>query len=278
MADRTIIVTGANSYAGGLLVGALLSQPGIQVITLHTSEESVATQPADVTDRLVVDLRRKIGEPARSIIRSADRVFHLAWVRGFDRADVERQNAAMISNLADAMADPTGLIFFSTAAAGPDAPSIYGAVKFAVEHQVREIDGSVLTVGLVTGTPPRTAYRTIEAMVRKLPLRIRFDGSFRFYSDSEENFAQACMSFLGDLPAATYAVFPPEGESSNAFLRPIEAANPRPRLPLWLPSGLILACTRLFGRLGLMPRGLGERLMALLYSDTARLAKMTRLP
>ncbi len=278
MAERTIVVTGASSYAGRLLVNAIAGRPDLHAVAVYSSQQSSEARSTAAITRLVADLRRPLSGPQAKVINDAHVVFHLAWVRGHDRNAVETANDAMIENLFASMTAPERLVFISTAASGADAPSVYGLAKFKAERQVRRLGGSVLSAGIILGTPAQGAYRAIESLVCRLPLRIRFGGGFRFYAASEQEFIASCLSFLDHLPPAEYCAFPPEGETAAQFLSSVEQSCPRWRLPILLPDRLMLRSIRALARARLLPRGIAERLMTFLYADSERLAKLHRLP
>lgn len=277
MDDRIAVITGASSYAGGLLVRHLEKLNGWQVTPIY----STRTHEAGVTDSntaLQCDLRYPILGVVRSTIENADVVFHFAWIRGATKARIMTENFAMIENLLSVMTDTNKFVLISSAAAGPTAPSIYGSTKFAAEQMVSQRGGTVLSIGLISATPGQGAYAAIKHLVCTLPIKIHFSRSFRFFVATEDEVVRACMALADDVPGGEYAAFPTGGTPGRKFLRNLENACPRVRLPIWIPDKLVLWLIATLNRAHLFPPLLGEKLTTFLYLDADSLESKSPIP
>lgn len=222
-----------------------------------------------------VDLTAPLPEPLRAELANAHRVVHFAWDRDRDAARCRARNRAMIENLIDAMPSPERFVFISSTAAGPAAPGTYGACKFEMEDLVRSRGGTVLIVGLVTDPEAGVAYAKIRRAVEGLPFSFRFGARFRFYPVSARELAEGFGQLASGVPPGTYAAYPAQGVAARDFLGALEREAPRFRMPMFVPSRLLVGLLRVLTKLGLGRLGAIETLSTFLYMDAARLGAVS---
>lgn len=62
------------------------------------------------------------------------------------------------------------LLFLSSQAASPNAPTVYGRAKWQAEREVLAGGGTIIRAGLVYGGPPRGLFGTLTRIARRLPV------------------------------------------------------------------------------------------------------------
>ncbi len=166
----TFMVTGATGFIGSRFAELALAA-GHQVRTLTRSDWSRG--PAvPVNARFFGTFPNQI--PAESL-RGVDAVVHCAALLEADERAAFAVNVTGSVNLAR-MAQAAGaraFIMLSSQSALPDAVSVYGRSKYAVEQalqQVAGLDMIVIRPGLVCGPGSRGLFRRMCDMVEKLPI------------------------------------------------------------------------------------------------------------
>ena len=99
-----------------------------------------------------------------------DAVMHLAASSdgGASLGDAERSFAQALAAMAAGAGRP--FLFTSSQAAAPDAPSLYGRTKAAIESTVLPLGAIVVRPGLVYGGVPAGLFGLLVGLVRRLPL------------------------------------------------------------------------------------------------------------
>lgn len=152
-------VTGASGYVGRALVARAL-QEGHAIVSL-------GRRPTATMAHRSADLAAPVSP---TLLEGLDAVVHLA--ANTDGADTSpEQELAFASELA-AQAATRGcrMVFLSSQAASPGAPSVYGRTKAAIEASVLGHGGTVARAGMVYGSAPGGLYGVLDRAVRRLPL------------------------------------------------------------------------------------------------------------
>ncbi|HMP74718.1 MAG TPA: hypothetical protein PKE12_00335 [Kiritimatiellia bacterium] len=275
-----IALTGAGSYIGLRLLERLAAGRERPIVAI-ASPRSMRPEHLPPWIRWVqMDLAAQtpaLGE----ILQSTGVLLHLAWARtGGDEQALLARNTAMIRQLTAALPDPGAFWFLSSVSASSQARSSYGRIKFAMEQLVRNLGGSLLSVGLVVERdPPAGPYKMLRSLVQKLPFAFRTTlGSVPVYPIRMDDFLPAMTRLLdAPPPPGAYRVFT-DPLPFNAFMRHLEAGFTRGRMPLPLPLPLLLAGARAWQRTGLPPRKPVDQILTLFYKDAAHLAKHRPLP
>jgi hypothetical protein len=272
MTARRIVVTGAHSYLGGHTLAHLRAEPNAIIDALITpwADPALQSSPDGRVQYHRVDLSKPLPEPLTGLLAQADRVLHLAWVRGSDAARVERANLDMVESLTAPMPVKSRFLFVSSAAAAADTPGIYGRTKWRVAGRVRALGGTVLVCGLVVDEDPQGPYRLLHNVVAKTPIALRFKaGASQVYPVTlPELLDYLDRALTIDAPAGTYRMFPRAVEF-NDFIAGIEALYPRRRMQVRLNARTLLALARVGKRLPLAPALLLDKVHSFLYKNDA---------
>ena len=278
---KRIVVTGANSYLGRNVVQGLLAKEHCDVYAL-ISPRSAGLQIEGRSGVRVIraDLCCALTGEVVDILRGADRVFHLAWVRKGRPREVQAANDAMIQNLLSAVRSPGRFYFMSSVAASPTATSGYGMAKWSVQQIVLKQGGIVLVCGLVVEPVPQGPYHLLCRAVRSLPVSIRMTaGSLKVYPVHIDDVV-ACIgdAVESDRPSGTYRLFASVPPDVNDFLQAIERQYPKARIPFALdPLGLTrwmtaLSCVRL------MPAAWIDKMLTFLNKNQVYLDSIQQWP
>ncbi len=282
MPERRVVVTGAGSTPGQMLIRDMAATPGTAVLAVLSPRRGAgdALYQAPGVDYLACDLSAPLPDRLRQELSSADAVVHLAWRRGTDAEAALADNRRMIENLLQGCPHPDRFLFVSTIAAGAGAPSVYGRTKFLMETLVRERGGSVLVSGLLESAELGSAYGKIEGLVAKTPFAFDFrPGDYRFYPVGAAALLARMRPFWQTHAApGVYAGYPEPPLTPRAFFEGLEARHPRRRLPLVVPTGLLIRILVAARALRIAPAGTAERLLTLLYRDIGRLSRLAQPP
>jgi len=277
---KTIVVTGANSYLGGVVVASLRARTPHRIIALVSPR---ATPPADGDAQLRwlrADLAHPLASEVAAALHGADCVFHFAWARTGSPADMRNDNRAMIEHLTGAMPDAARFWFISSASASPRPMSTYGATKHDAAQLVRRLGGGVLVCGLVVeSNPARGPYRLLRRHVARSPFALRLThGEPLVFPLQLADLGEAIVHVAGStLPPAGYRMFSrPVG--FNAFIGFVEQLHPRKRVPLALPASLLLKGAALAKRTHVFPARICDQVLTFLYKDAEYLLGHDELP
>ena len=167
MTRRRVVITGAHSYLGSRAVAHLLQVADCEIYALVTpwAERVDKGGESDRLHYLSVDLTQALAPEVVSVLASADRVLHLAWVRGRTLHRISRINEDIIDRLMTPISEASRFYFMSSVAAGPRAVSTYGRAKWEGARLVAAKGGNVLVCGLVVEARPRGPYKVICNLV-----------------------------------------------------------------------------------------------------------------
>jgi hypothetical protein len=274
-----IVVTGASSPIGRRAVARLAATPGREVVAIASPRAGTPGPSVPVGVRwLTLDLAQPLPAEIVATLRRADRVLHFAWDRRGDAAGSIDVNRAMVDALLSAAA-PRAVVFVSSVAGAPDAASAYGRHKHSLALHVRAAGGSVFVPGLVVGDPPEGPYAILCKVVARLPVRLRLSGRApQVYPITMDRLLDL-IEHAADptLSPGTWRGFD-DPVPFGTFLAGIEARNPRTRLPVTLPAGLLLGAARTLKRLPLPTRALADKVLTFLQKNDAHLAAAQPLP
>jgi len=204
---RICALTGAHGYVGSQIRHALETN-GWRVIALSRRQ----MQPAEEI-LWSLESPRPIAVQLRQHFVSA--LVHAAWdftqIRAADIELVNVQGSVRLFEQA-AAAGVARIVFISSMSAYPEARSLYGRAKMAVEHAARNFAAVVLRPGLVYGDRPGGVFGSMHEMVNKSSLiPIIGNGSYRQY-----------LVHDGDVGAAVVAALNTESASPE----PVSVAHP----------------------------------------------------
>lgn len=153
-------VTGASGYIGSALAARAL-RAGDTVVSLgrHPLQSSIEHRSADLEAAVPEDL-----------LDGLDAVIHLAANTGGQGATPVQELAFARGLAAQAATRGCRLVFVSSQAASPTAPSDYGRTKAAIEADVLASGGVAARPGMVYGSMPAGLFGVLDAAVRKLPI------------------------------------------------------------------------------------------------------------
>jgi nucleoside-diphosphate-sugar epimerase len=279
-ADTEIVITGAGSYVGQLLVRDLCQQEYGQVagfVSTRTCVEELVQDP--MVTYYSADLTRALtGEMARAA-SGACRLFHLAWARGANEEEVRMENSHILDTLEASLPDLSRIVFFSSVAAGPHVLSVYGRVKHEIECRVRDGGGLSLVVGgVLEKESPGSSMARFWHAVQSAHLRIRFiRPTPLFHLISPRDLLAICSDAIENPDrSGVYAAYAGGGMCLNDVLKWIEASRPGVRFPLPASSKLALLLARLLRVVGV---GAPAEVLCTLFSkDYARLSALNHYP
>ena len=155
-------VTGASGYIGRELQAVL--PPGWSVVALGRR----GTPPGQAWR--ACDLREP---PPEGLLDGLDAVVHLAADTGAGDVAPGQEIAFALSLARAARERGIPLVFVSSQAASPDAPTPYGRTKAAIEAAVLPIGAVAIRPGLVYGGAEAGLFGALCALLRRLPFRPR---------------------------------------------------------------------------------------------------------
>jgi len=270
--DKTVVITGANSYLGSFVLREFLEKSHFEIIAVGSPRASAAFAENSRMRYFSADLAEPLsGQIKRSIAR-ADWIFHFAWARGENFDHVNKKNLAMIENLAQVLEKKENFCLISSVAASPNAKSTYGRTKYQAMQKVNQIGGISLVLGLVTGNPAGGAFGLLLNFVKKFPVAFRLKSPPQVYPVSIESVSRAAQKIVGSKDLhGSYGLFG-KPVSFNDFLESLEKEHPRFRLPLTLPTSLILSVA------SLIPFKIGGKLLTFLYKEPEYLKSHKSIP
>ena len=274
MAEGKIVITGANSP----LAQALIEKFSPALTSRLVGLVSPRSDPATLNTKIGyfrADLERQLPEDAAGVLKEAEAVLHMAWIRDTDPEAATHRNMRIAERLVAAIGSAGKFHLLSTISAGPDAPGAYGRAKFAVGEWLNSQGGGVLVCGLVVSEPPISAFKMLCDVSARVPFAIRFwAGRTQIYPIGLNDLAATLEEILLTKPGSgTAALFLPGGVPANQFMKRIEAKHPRTRLPVWLPNKPLLAVAKLGRNLPL--KDLSEKVVTFLYTDERWLGTLT---
>src|SRR5690606_19755678 len=239
-------ITGASGYIGRALLRA--TPPGWQVGSLGRGKVAPAFEQRHA------DLSQPV--PA-GLLDGLDAVVHLAADTG-DGGVAARQEIGFARDLARTAGERgIPMVFLSSQAASPHAPTGYGRTKAAIESAILPLHAAVLRPGLVYGGEERGLFGMLCALLRRSPLRPRLWPSPPVQPIHVDDLCAAIITVLGE-PAFAGTVVSVAGPpvAFDVFLAALARYRLRTyRLPMPVPVAvlrpLLVLTERLFGpRLG----------------------------
>jgi NADH dehydrogenase len=218
-------VTGATGYIGQALVRAAPE---------HWQLVSLGRRPARGVDE---HRHADLGQPLPdALIDGLDAVVHLAADTGAGALAPERELAFARELALAARSSGTRLLFLSSQASSPQAPTTYGRTKAAIEAAILPLGAGVVRPGMVYGGVELGLFGTLCAMLRRVPLRPRLLPSPRVQPIHVDDLCAAIIAALGDpaLPARVYRVadVPIDFDAFLAAIARHRLRRPRPGLPV----------------------------------------------
>ena len=279
MADRSVVITGANSTLGAHIVRHLAVNTAFKITALVSPRAPKKRgHVQDGVRFLHTDLTRPFPPGVVDALRRADRVFHFAWVRGVGENEAWSANADIIHRLTDTM-NPKRFCFISSTAASPNARSAYGRCKFNANELTLGTGGTVLTVGLVVDAHPAGPYRMLTDLVKRLPVALRCpDATLNVYPLQLSDIGPAIECFCRNETApGNYRLFS-KGMVFNRFMAIVESKYRLYRVPVRVYPNLLLFAASLVKWLPLLPVGIADRLLTFFYKDDRYLEMARPIP
>ena len=190
--QRVCALTGAHGYVGSRLRRALVAN-GWQLVSLSRRVPQI---PEDIPWSL--DGQHSIAERLRQCSVAA--LIHVAWdftqVRpgGIERLNVRGSVRLFEQAVAGGAAR---IVFISSMSAYPQAHSLYGRAKMAVERAAKDFPAVVIRPGLVYGDRPGGVFGSMQQTVNKSSwIPIIGDGSYPRYLVHEDDVGAAVVSAL----------------------------------------------------------------------------------
>ncbi|WP_409298264.1 SDR family oxidoreductase [Pseudomonas sp. KCJK8993] len=249
-----IAITGATGYIGQRLVRAARFA-GHEVLALSRrpfTEPGVAWQAFDLANTQPLQLPADVAM-----------VFHLAvnTQHDFDSEDVEPNAAQRLIDAAAVVG--ASFVFVSSQAAGADAPTAYGRIKWQIEGKVLASGGWVVRPGQVYGGPELGLFGLLCRLVRHLPVLPAFLPTPYVQPVHVDDLVDALLASPAQAPSTVLCIAAVEGVGFTTFLQAIARGRTN-RRPICMPVPTLairilvaLFGARLSARLGL------ERLLSL---------------
>jgi len=206
---RICALTGASGYVGSRIRYALEAN-GWRVVALLRRTPQI---PNDISWSL--DCQHSITEELCQ--HSVAALVHAAWdftqVRPGDIERVNVQGSVRLFEQA-VSAGVRRIVFISSMSAYPQAHSLYGRAKMAVERAARNLAAVVIRPGLVYGDRPGGVFGSMQQIVSKSSLiPIIGDGSYPQYLVHEDDVGSAVVSALN---------------AESVSTEPVSVAHPEP--------------------------------------------------
>jgi NADH dehydrogenase len=217
-----VVVTGASGYIGTRLTPLALKR-GHDVVTTSRLNTS------STNERLWFDLTldNKIQVP-----RGTDVVVHLAAKTTHTNCLGEECEVSAAQRLIKATQESGArFIFISSQTARPNAPTIYGRIKWRIEQEVLSAGGWVVRPGQVYGRELRGLFGTLANTVRRLPLLPAFMPVPRVQPIHIDDLSEALLRIAerDDVPSGVYCLAESEPISFSTFLGEIALSRLRCR-------------------------------------------------
>jgi nucleoside-diphosphate-sugar epimerase len=189
---RICALTGAYGYVGSHIRHAL-EENGWRVIALSRRQ----MRPAE---EILWSLESPCPIATQLREYSVSALVHAAWdFTQIRDADIEFVNVRGSVRLFEqaAAAGVHRIVFISSMSAYPEARSLYGRAKMAVEHAATNFGAAVLRPGLVYGDQPGGVFGSMQGMVNRSSLiPIIGDGSCRQYLVHDADVGEAVVAAL----------------------------------------------------------------------------------
>ena len=212
-----IAVTGAAGFLGGALVRHLVAG-GYEVRALVREPAAFALPGVAAVGRC--DLPDLLDE---SMLEGADALVHCAWATRVTDAAVARRINEDGSRRVFAAARARGvgrIVFVSSIAARPDAPSAYGRSKHAVEALLDPSRDLIVRPGLIVGRDGQGLFQQLRGSMQRLRLVPVFDGGRQpLQTVHVDDVCEAIRRALARGLTGTLAVAEPEPIAMATFLR-----------------------------------------------------------
>lgn len=158
--SRVLGLTGASGYVGQAVMRAA-AEAGWQVVAIgrHPVERAQAWRFADLDT-----------PPADDLIVGLDALLHLAANTSGEKSSSSLELSFARGLATQARAAGIPMVFASSQAAAPDAPSDYGRTKYAIEQTIAPLGAVVIRPGLVIGGREAGLFGLLVALVRLSPL------------------------------------------------------------------------------------------------------------
>ena len=277
--DKTIVITGANSYLGRMVVRMLLRTTDYYIIAVCSLRINEIPEERDRIKYFRSDLSQPLSDELSENISQANWVLHLAWARGQSLEGVSKENFAIIDNIFSVLSHSAKFCFISSVAASPEAKSTYGKAKYMAMQQVGDKGGISLVLGLVAGKPAGGAFRILLKFVKYFPISFRLKKNIpKVYPLNIDNLFSAIKVVLEtDGLQGQYRLFG-EGLSLNVFFEILEKKYPRPRLSIRLSTNFFLKAIIFIDNIPFFPRNITQKLITFLFKNEVYLAQHRLIP
>lgn len=146
----------------------------------------------------------------------------------------EAEEIARGRELFDAVPETTRIVFLSSQASKPDAPTRYGRVKYQIEQLVHERGGIVIRPGLVySANRGKDLHSRLRSLLCKLPIIPDLRPAPIVQPIHVVDLSRAIVrAASGAVPSGMYCVAPPDDLSFTEYLK----LTARLQLGLWRPA------------------------------------------
>lgn len=269
-----IVITGGNSYLGHQIVERLKDNEELTIFVIHSNRinnnrvilhERVVNYRADLTQPLCSDIVE--------CLKSADLVFHFAWVRGKGKAINLALNERIVDNILSVTPLTIRFYFISSVGGTPKAKSDYGQNKYRVAQRVQSAGGNIILVGLVVEVNPRSGpYAMLYKQAQKYPLSFRVkENTLLVFPISIENFFLSIQRIIHDSQAVGVIRAFEAPVEFNLFIERIERMFPKKRIRIPMNATLLLRLAIIAKRLFFVPTKICDQILTFFYKDVAYL-------
>lgn len=243
-----VAVTGASGFLGRAIAARLVAT-GHDVVALVRDPAATSRVPAGVRTAAC----RLPDEVDETALAGVDVVVHAAWATTeTDTARADHVNEGGTERVVDAARRAGArVVFVSSIAARPDAPSHYGRSKWRMEERLDPSRDAVLRPGLVIGPGAGGLFRQLAQAAARLHLVPVFAGGRQpLQTVHVDEVAEATLRIVRDGLTGVFVVAEPDPVDLATFLRMMTAEMGVRCLFVPLPLRPMLAGVRLVERLG----------------------------
>lgn len=228
-----LVVTGAGGYIGQRVLRAARERGW----SVTAATRTAIVDPAVRRMRYALEL-----PPELAAFPAGATVLHLAAETRRPDVDEGKERAAAERLIEIARARDLRVVFVSSQAASPEAPTAYGRSKWTIERAVLAAGGTVVRPGLVYGGPARGLFGQLVGWASGLAFLPALLPSPHVQPVHVDDLAEAICRIVerGDDPRREWNIAAREPMRFTAFLRLLALVRAR-RHPRWIPVPARLA-------------------------------------
>lgn len=274
-----IVITGANGYIGTNLIKFLTQNKSCKIYAIINENSLPKFKTSSNVTVFKADLTKPLKNDIVEVIKSCDKVVHLAWNKGHDYESTLKKNVAMVDNLLLYLKKTSSLLFMSSVTGTPQTLSIYGKTKYKCSNYVLKKGGVVLVCGLVLDMEnPGGSFKILYKLINKTNF------AFRFFKGGPKVYPIRVLDLLNfldfifdkELCSDTYKLFY-KPISFNRFIKHMEKSIKKKRIPIILSRKFLLILGNT-GRFVPAFRKFSDKILTFFFKEDYYLSNLTEPP